>query len=47
MPQELKLIQTIYNLLIDITACLMKIGVILSLPFMFINFLFNHKPKQV
>ena len=37
------IIQKLYNLIIDITACIMKIGIILSMPVMFIYFLFNHK----
>ena len=38
-------VQTLYNLIIDIAACAMKIGVILSLPVMFVYFIFN--PKKV
>lgn len=38
-------VQTLYNLIIDITAWAMKIGVILSLPVMFVYFIFN--PKKV
>lgn len=38
-------VQTLYNLTIDTVACAMKIGVILSLPVMFIYFLLN--PNKV
>lgn len=38
-------VQTLYNLIIDIAAWAMKIGVTLSLPVMFIYFLLN--PKKV
>lgn len=37
--------QYLYNLIIDIAACAMKIGVVLTLPVMFIYFFFN--PKKV
>lgn len=37
--------QYLYNLIIDIAARAMKIGVILSLPVMFVYFIFN--PKKV
>lgn len=40
-----KIIQTLYNLIIEIAACIMKIGVILSMPVMFVYFIFN--PKKV
>lgn len=38
-----KVIKTLYNFTIDTIARIMKIGVILSLPVMFVHFLFNHK----
>lgn len=38
-----KIIKTIYNLVIDIIICLMKTGVILSMPMMYIYFIFNPK----
>lgn len=40
-----KIVQTLYNLTMDTVAYAMKIGVILSLPVIFIYFLFN--PKKV
>lgn len=39
MCNELKVIQSICNLLIDIAACIMKIGVSLSLPFAYIYYM--------
>lgn len=38
-----KIVQTLYNLTMDTVACTMKIGVILSLPVMFVYYLVNHK----
>lgn len=39
------IIQYLYNLIIDIAAWAMKIVVILSMPVMFVYFIFN--PKKV
>lgn len=36
-------IQSMYNITIDTATCVFKIGVVLSMPVMFIYFLFNHK----
>ena len=38
-----KIVQTLYNPIMDTVAYAMKIGVILSLPVMFVYYLFNHK----
>lgn len=39
MIPELKLIQPIYNIFIDLIACLIKIVVIFSLPFAYIYYM--------
>lgn len=39
MTHELKLIQSTYNFIIDLIACIMKIGVLCSLPFAFIYYM--------
>lgn len=41
MTTQLKIIQSIYNFIIDIVACIMKICVILSLPFLFIYYMYK------
>lgn len=39
MIPELKLIQSTYNFIIDLIACIMKIGVISSLPFAYMYYM--------
>ena len=41
MLPELKLIQSTYNFIIDLLAFLMKIGVLFSLPFAYIYYMWR------